>query len=436
MLRNLIKSNQKFIKHNIFSYSVIIFNIISSIIAVKHNLHILNKEVYGLWIISFSIISILGLLNLGFNSVLIFQFESYKKKNDLNLFFSSNIFVAIFQLFITSLFFIVIFFFLSKYIVSTKNLVDFKLLLLIMIPGLFLSIISSYFESILYYNLRFIYFKNLLELLRLGVLNVGFIIGLFFWPNVKVLGIVYSCLSFVILIYTFYKFKKNQVFIIEYSKINVEYFKSNFKNAISFWILSFSSFIITQTDTLFITSIKKDLGLVTIYSQSFRLQDIALKFIKKITEIKGPKILILYNNGNHSGIINIYKQLFSLSLGLSLLSFILICLFGKPLLEFWLNYEIIFDQQLIIVLSLLCISGSLHWVIWNFANITEQQRKFKNISLLEIFLNLVLSYILLQKIGLIGLGIASLISNSFTIIYGIVLFKKYETKWKNINQTI
>jgi O-antigen/teichoic acid export membrane protein len=196
--------------------------------------------------------------------------------------------------------------------------------------------------------------------------------------------------------------------------------------------LTFSSVVIAQSDALFISSIKKDLGLVTIYSQSFRLQDIVLKFLKKITEIKGPKILGLYIEGKHNVIIRIYKQLFGLNFILSLGSFFLISMLGKQVLEYWLNYEITFDRKLIISLSLLCITGSLHWVIWNFATITEQQNKIKNVSLIEIVVNLTLSYFLLQKLGVIGLGIASLISNCLTICYGIYLFKQYEKKWEEI----
>jgi O-antigen/teichoic acid export membrane protein len=432
MIRNLIKSNEKFIKHSAFSYLVILFNIVSSIIVVKYNLHVFKKELYGLWIITFSIVNLLSLFNLGFNSVLIFKFAQYKKLKALNTLFNSNVIVAVFQISLTIVSFILIYFYLFKFFIDFSNFSNFKSLLLIMLPGLICTIISSFFESILYYNLRFIYFKNLLELFRLGFLNIGFVIGLYFWQNIKVLAISYSIISFLILIYVIFKFKKNQQFSFNLKEGKLSYINENFNNAISFWILTFSSVVISQSDGLFISSIKKDLGLVTLYSQSFRLQDIVLKFIKKITEIKGPKLLGLYTEGKHNVIIRIYKQLFSLNLILSVISFIIISFTGKQILEFWLNYEIIFDQKLIVSLSLLCISGSLHWVIWNFASITEQQKKIKNISLMEIFLNLTLSYFLLHKIGIIGLGIASLISNTFTVLYGIYLFKKYEKKWQHL----
>lgn len=427
MLRNLIKSNQKFIKHNLFSYGVIIFNIISSIYSIKEILLVLDKELYGLWIVASSFVGLLGIFNFGFNTIAIFKFTEYQKQNKLSIFFSGNLYVLIFQLFLTGIGFLLLFIFSPVIVKNAINNVLFKQLLFLIIPGTIFNIISFYFEAILYYNLKFIYQKNILEFIRIGLINILFVIGLYIWSDVRCLGYIYSIVSAFVLGYTLIKFIKNQKINIEPSEVNPYYLKTNFKNAFSFWILNFSTYIISQTDVLFISTFKKDLGLVTVYSQSFRLQEIASRFIRKITEIKGPKILSLYNDGNKLAVIDIYKKLILINLALSISSFFAIFFLGKPILEYWLNKQIIFDQTLISVLSLLCITGSLHWVFWNFCGITEQQNKVKTISIIEVFLNLGLSYFLIKNIGIIGLGIASLISNSITIIYMYALFEKYQT---------
>ncbi len=429
MFRNLIKSNEKFLKHGLFSYIVIAINILITIIVIKQLLIILTPNIYGVWIIVFNIITILSLLHFGFTAICLFKFKDYVLNNNLKIFFSRNMFVIFFQTTIILLFLTLIYFNLDILIKHKSELILAQNMLLCATPGLVFNAISAYFESILYYNLKFIYYRNFLELVRLGIFYILSLVGVLYFNNNPILiPLTYTFLSIITFCYTIYKFNKNVAITIEWKEIKSDYLKDNFKDGFSFWILSFSSFVIAQTDVFFISSYKNDLSLVTMYAQSFRLQDIFLRFIKKITEIKGPKILSLYQAGNHLGVYNIYIKLLKINIILSLLACFIIAILGKIILEYWLDYSLIFDQTLISVLSILCVTGSIHWVFWNFCNITEQQNKIKYISFLEILLNLLLSYFLIRHIGLIGLGIASLISNSITITFMIRLFKIYKYK--------
>lgn len=425
MFRNLVKSNQKFIKHNLFSYFVIVINILSSIYAVRENLMVLGSELYGVWILVFNSLGILGLLNFGFSTVAIFKFIEYQKEGRLKTFFSVNAIVVFLQLLITIICFIGVLIGAPFIVDSKSKHLIFTDLLLIMLPGLLVNVVSSYFEAILYYNLKFIYHRNLLELLRLGVSNLLYVFGVYYFNDIRIMALIYTLVSFSSFGYTLYKFLGVQKVEIDYSEFKTKYVSDNLSNGLSFWILSFSSFIISQVDVFFISTIKKDLTLVTMYSQSFRLQEISLKFIKKITEIKGPKILALYKEGNRAAVVSIYTKLLKINLLLSSIACLGIIVLGKIVLEFWLDKTIIFDQTLIAVLSVLCITSSLHWVLWNFSNITEQQKRVRAISIIEILLNLVLSYVLIQRMGIIGLGIASMCSNSVTIIYIFQVFRRY-----------
>lgn len=426
MLRNLFKNNQVFIKHGLFSSLIIILNILISIIVIRQLLQILTVNTYGVWIITFNIITILSMLHFGFTAISIFKFQDYFQAKTLKVFFSRNLYVVLIQFAFIILTFIIIQSNL-KYLIQNKDeLILAKKMLLIAFPGLLLNSLSNYIESVLYYNLKFIFYRNLLEFFRLGIFNIIAFIGVYLSGNSLFLPITYSFVAFITFLMSVYKIKSKISIEFDLKEIKSDYLKNNYKNAFSFWILGFSSFVITQTDVFFISYIKKDLSLVTLYAQSFRLQDVILKFIKKITEIKGPIILSLYQSGNHIKVYKIYIKLLKINLILSICAFVFIAFTGKIILEYWLDYKIIFDQTLITILGLICISSSVHWVFWNFCNITEQQNKIKVFSIIEIFTNLILSYILLNKIGLIGLGIASLISNSITIFYMYKLFLNYK----------
>lgn len=425
MLSNLIKSNQTFIRHSLFSYFVLAFNILSSIYAVRENISILQKDLYGVWILVFSISGIMGVLHFGFNTISIFKFNDYKKFGRLQVYFANNLIAILLQVILTIIVFVIVYT-LSDLIVNNKEYVEiFKQMFLLALPGIILTSISSYFEAVLFYNFKLIYFRNVLELLRLGILNVIFVILIGLTGNILYLPIAFSVTSLIAFAYSFYRFNKLEKITINMHLVERNYFVRNSHDGFSFWVLGISNYVIAQMDVFFIAMIKGDFGLVTMYSQSFRLQEISLRFIKKITESKAPKILSLYNSGNHKAVTDIYKKLLLINLVLSTVVFVLIAFLGKYILEIWLDKAIIFDQTLIVVLSLICITGSLHWVLWNFCNLTGQQNKVKNIVIIEILSNLIFSCILLKNFGLVGLGIASIISNSITIVYIYSLFAKY-----------
>jgi hypothetical protein len=135
-LKKIIQSNKTFIRHNLFSYFVIVFNILASVYSVRENISVLGSDQYGIWILLLNTLGILGLLNFGFSSVAIFKFNEYKEKNTLQQFFSGNLYVLICQVVITLVFFVLIQFSVS-YIVRDEHLrAVLRQLLLLALPGL------------------------------------------------------------------------------------------------------------------------------------------------------------------------------------------------------------------------------------------------------------------------------------------------------------
>lgn len=432
-LSKSISNNKAFIKQNLISYIIIIINIISSIICLRQVILSIGKNNYGLWILILMITSILNLLNLGYTSVAVFKYKQYVQLGKLSGFLSSNRLVCTLQILFCAVIAFIIIYFSQSLIHDINYIKTFRILLILSFPGVAFNILSSYLESILFYHFKTIYYKNFLELVRMGLLNVLYVIGLFFFKSVFIIAILFSLVSFIIFVSSIRKYKKfsNLTFINSNNKF--DYIKNNFSDGISYWLLGFSAFIIGQTDPFFIQVIIQDLGQVTTYSQSFRLQELAVRFIKKIAETKAPKILSLYNSHDFTAVKDIYKQLLIINLIASVSACILIMIFGKIILTLWLGDVLKFDQHLIVVIGFLCITSSIHWVFWNFCTITEHHKKIRWVILTEIILNLTLSYFLLKQIGIIGLPLASIISNIFTIMYMAKLFFTYNLKYKTNN---
>jgi O-antigen/teichoic acid export membrane protein len=426
MVQSVLKKNSKFIKQNIFSYFVIIFNILSSLYAVRENIIVLNKELYGVWILAFSSISLILIFHFGFINVATFRYSVFRQKNQMSDFFTYNLYVIVVQVLISLLAVYLLILFSGNILNKSIYQDVFQDIMLLAIPGLLFTIISTYLEAVMYFNFKFIYHRNFLELLRLGIMNLLFVYGLNFWKDVRVFSLIYTFVAFLALSITFLLFQTKEKIVFNFTRKHLYYIKDNLNDSFSYWLLSLSSIFVSFIDVFFISTFKSDLGLVTMYSQSFRLQDIALKFIKKITEIKGPKILEKVQEGNTKVVIDIYQKLLLISLILAVLASFLISLFGKYILEYWLDDKIVFDGRLITILSFICITSSIHLVFWNFCSLTGQQQKIKWVIVLEIFLNFSLSYIFMLNFGIWGLGVASMISNSVTILYMYRLFYRYK----------
>jgi O-antigen/teichoic acid export membrane protein len=425
-LSKLLSSNKKFLQYNLFSYIVILFNIVTTIVTVRSNLDILKADYYGTWLIVLSISGLLGLVHLGFSTIGVFNHTKYKNSGKLALFYNSAFYVLLLQLGLLLSIFAGIYFIAPSIIKFTSHIPIFRKMLCLAFPGVIFNVMSGYLEMIMYYNFKQIYHRNILEFLRIGLQNICFLIALWYFRDIEVLPITYSCIAAIAFGFTVFKYSRIEKIAIGRLVNHFSYIKENYKDALSLWILGVSTVIISQADVLFISSYKGNMAMVAMYSQSFRLQEIALKFIKKITEIKIPKLYSLYNEKNYEGIIKLINKLLKISFILSISTFIFFTLFGKPILDFWLKNNIEFDQHLIMVASTLCITSSIHWVFWGFCTTTGIQKEIVHVVIIEIILNFVLSYILLRAIGLYGLCLASVISNLFTIIFIAKKFKSYK----------
>jgi O-antigen/teichoic acid export membrane protein len=416
-----ILSNKNYIKYSAFSYAVIILNILFTILSVRMSLKYIGPSLYNVWLLGSSTINLISLVNFGFPTLNIFKLEEATRKHLGSGFIGKINTSIIFNIFCLFIFYIVVYCYARILVTDNTYVQNYKTILILLFPSLILNTVSVYFESILFYNYKQIYQKSVLEFMRVSFLHMLTIFGLYFWANIYMLAVIYFAVSVVCFIYILNRAKKFDLFKVEVNDIDFAYVRDNYKSAFSYWILNVSAVIISQFDILFISSAGL-LPYVVVYSQSFRMQEVLLRFIRKITELKAPKIFALYSKRQFKQVIQIYNKLLLLNIVVSIVAFLFIYNFGKPITEWLLGYRIVLDQKLISIVGLLVISGSVHWVLWNFIGLTGRQTKVQYIVILEISLNLLLSYFLIRKIGLIGLPVASLISNSITISYSFYLY--------------
>lgn len=414
-------NNREFIKQSGFSYLIIFINIALSLYAIKNNISFFGKEVYGIWIVCFGLFNLIQVFGLGYLNVntLNFKYDNEKEiEESINDCFSPILIQTV--IFVSTIVTLIIY--PNIFTDNPDNYNKIRFLLCTMLPGGIAIILSSHYESILFFIFKKIYYKNTLELIRLGIMYLLFVICILFFDDILVFGIVYSMLNVVLFIGTIFLFKTKVR--IDYRKIKFDFqsFKNHFSLANSYWLSNVCLILISQADSFYISLFIKDLSLVTMYSQAYRLNDTSLKFLKKITETKTPKIFKLLKEREFAIVSNIYNKLLLSNLLISILVAAIIVLFGKLFLEWWLDKLIIFDSQLIFILSCLCISGSIHFVFLNLLNISKVKHLIKLVSIIEIISNLILSYFFIKNYGVIGLPIATIISQVISI--SIIAYNK------------
>lgn len=429
---NFISENKKFISNSLISSGSLIVNIIVMVFTTRYLIDTLSSQTYGIWLLLMNTISYVLLVNFGFNTNFIVNFNKFINENDLpqkqylNTYFIFFLFLALIivvVLVILSLFPSVIF--------NEEYSQTVSVLFLVITPGVLMTYLSGICEGIIFYNFKIIKARAIIETIRTSVQSILYCVFVYlFFKNLYSLAIVYSMIALFVFLYAIVFVTKKLNYKIEWKYFNKDLLLNDFGTSFKFWTLSISSIFISQFDFILISKFFKDLSIITLYAQSFRLSDIGVRFLKRITDNKVPEILDLFHKNNNIKLNQIVSKLLILNLILSSILCLVISILGKFILDLWLGDLMVFRNDLIVCFSLLSIPLSLQWVLWSYFNNTLQQNILVKMVFFEVFLNLTLSLILKDKFDILGLAMGSLIAISITTL---LLFVKFLNIKKSIH---
>jgi O-antigen/teichoic acid export membrane protein len=376
----------------------------------------LGTEPYGIWILCQNLATYFNLFNLGFLSNMVAQYatkttDSEEAKNKLfsTVFFSLVMFCF---LSIPAFWYIYEHFEIIFKITSSNVMLGKKVFSVVYLS--FISIfLASTFDMILYYILGNIVTKNIIDICRLLVLNLGYIAIIFLGGGVFEIALFYLSIQLLIMI-TLYVFAKKGCNL-HISTINFDYqlFKSFFKPSFNFLLLNLANMIIFAGDNIIISALIGVEQLV-IFSLSFKLSDTAIRLINKLVDVKSPMMITYIKTKDYFNLKAEFNKLVYWSLGLSFIAMIFIILCGKLALIYWLGNKYNFDNYVIGIFAVFIMTNSLYYVCWIFLNLTGQHSRLSYVVLLEIVLNIILSYFLGKQFGLIGIASGTLIASICT----------------------
>ncbi len=430
----------------ILSYGQIFLHIIIGLLYTPIMIRLLGQSEYGLYNTVSSTISMLGILNLGFNAGYIRYYSRYKKENDnLSIYKLNGLFITIF--FIIGLIALLCGLFLTfnlTYVFSdglTQAEYEIaKVLMFILTINLAISFPMSVFKNIVSAHEKFVFTKLLgmvttvlsplvmLPLLLLGYRSIAMVLVSF---------IINVLVDVLYLYYVLIKLKNKFVF--------KNYEKGLFKSLFIYTSFIAINLIVDQLNwnvDKFLLGRMKGTTAVAIYSVGYALYSYYMTFSTAISGIFAPRIHKITNQYEGENLKLQYTDLF---IKVGRIQFLLLGLlatgiifFGKSFIWFWAGDGY---QDAYLVAVILAVTSIIPFIqnIGIEVQRAQNKHKFRSIIyLIMALINLVLSIFLINLYGVLGAVIGTAIS--LTIANGIIMNIYYHKKcnidifafWKEI----
>ncbi|HTF80979.1 MAG TPA: polysaccharide biosynthesis C-terminal domain-containing protein [Cytophagales bacterium] len=417
--------NKKYLVDNALSLSGLFFNIAVLIFSTKYIVVHIGVEIYGINLLMVGISTFAGLVGMGYLSnliVILHKYQGGERSKIIGSYFTIQLLLGI----LGALIYFAVILHPGIVLSDTKNYAVFKEFCIYYMFMFLMNHLTAFFEALLFYNYHVIKFRSILDIVKGGVSNLLICLCVHLDKDYTYLFKVPLVITILCSLATILLFMYKTRIRLDFSTFKWRIFYTEFRDSISFWSLNASFIVLTTFDSFFISKYIGDMKSVVYYGQSYRMMEIVNRMLRIVLTNKSPKLLQTYAEGNISGTFNIFRKMLTLNISVAVMAGLLIPTVGYYLLQVWLGSHVTFDRDLLIVFSFLLLSSSTYWVFWTFFNIVKFQKKTMQIALVEIVCNLSLSYILIIKYGVIGLAIASLISNLISIGLMLYLFKQFK----------
>ena len=433
----------------ILSYTQMLLGIIIGLAYTPVMIRLLGQNEYGLYNTVSSVISMLSILSLGFNSSYVRYFAKYKKANDSESIFKLNgLYLIIFL--VIGVVALVCGLFLTKNLnlVFKDGLTDneygiARILMLLLTINLAISFPMSVFSNIISAHERFIFLKTLgvlktvvsplvtLPLLLMGYKSVAM---------VSVTVVIAVATDILYVAYVFAVLKQKFIF----HSLEKGLFKSLFVFTSFIAINLIVDQINLNVDKILLTRFKGT-AVVAVYAVGYNLEIYYQMFSTSISGIFTPRIHLIYATETNAQLRN--NRLTELFIKVGRVQFCILALiasglvfFGKPFIRFWAGegYDESYYVALLLVLPItIPLIQNIGIEIQRAAN----KHKFRSLVYLAMaILNLVLTVFLCQKYGAVGAAVGTAIS--LVVANGLIMNIYYQTKleiniikfWKNIGR--
>ncbi|MGL5675488.1 MAG: O-antigen ligase family protein [Cellulosilyticaceae bacterium] len=408
-------------------------------------LEILGVDYLGIHSLFINVINMISLVELGIGTAIIYhlykplQEQDEKKITGLmrfyrHLYFGVGAVILLLGIGTTAL----LPFFIKDITISWSVV---RVAYLIFVAGAVLTYWTGFPRALLYAHERnyIIQRGDMTAILAGAVLKI---VGLIFMPGYIVYVIIHTLSKVVQNGYIYWQMRKLYPYLRTHrkEKLSQEERRSVRKDVKDLFVQKVSFFVVNSTDNLILS---RFVGVVTVgFVSNYQIFFAALmNFMTHAVDAMQASLgnMVVTEVDNQSKIKGIYNKMQFVMFWLA--SVTVICLYGlvEPFVSIWLGPEYIMSRSILVVLSI----NFMLWVItkpvWQMMSVSGLFKQDKYNAVAEMLINLLLSLILVQRVGVVGVFIGTTISTIVAwLLKTRVLYKYFfkESPVKYIGQTL
>lgn len=402
----------------------------------------MGKEYLGLNGLFSNIISMLGIVEMGIGSAIIYNLykpiaeKNYELVKELLNFYKNSyrvIALAIFAMGIVTLPF------LHNFIGEITVPINISIVYILFIIDIVMSYLLSYKRSILIVNQKN-YYISIIHIIYLIGLNFLQLVGLFYTKNYYlylILKIIFRIIENVIITIVANK-KFAYIKQKELKKLDSNVRKDIFKKVKGLLFHKIGGFIVLGTDNIIIS---RYLGItcVALYSNySYivsSLTNLITQMFSSIMGSVGNLLVVEDSEKNYQIFKNILYINFSISNFVAVSYFIII----SPFITLWVGSDFLFPVSVSAVISLNLYLQLMRQSFLIFKDAKGIFHEDRYVPIIESLANLIISIILVKKIGIIGVLLGTMLSSLVLYMYSYpkyvyktIFNKNYSVYFKDI----
>lgn len=404
----------------ISNFIIILIGFISQSIFAQN----LGKEYLGLNGLFSNIVSMLGIVELGIGSALIYHLYKPTAENNIpqikalmNFYKISYRYIALIILILG----LIILPFIN-YFVDTSLSVNIYLIFILFIIETVVSYLLSYKRSILYaYQENYI--VNIVHIIYIVLLNISQFIILIYTKNYYLYLVLKIIFKFIENLVITYVANKRYSFVKEKTseKIDKDVKNDIIKKVKALFLHKIGSYLVLGTDNIIISKL---IGLVTvgIYSNYCLIMNGIKNLFSQIYYSITASVGNLLVENNHKKAHDIYKKMLFMNYWLASFCSISFYVISKPFIEIWLGEDFILINNIIFFLMIQLYLEIFGYTIGSFKTAAGIFHEDRWVPIIQSIVNIIFSIILGKYFGLIGVVWGTILSYLLLHLYSYPVF--------------
>jgi O-antigen/teichoic acid export membrane protein len=392
----------------------------------------LGKSAYGLWAVFGSVMGYFGLLKFGLGTATTKYTAEYRARNDLEAL--SKLISSVSMVFIV-VGIIIVFTcigltpFLPSFLQIPKDLLSAgRVTFITMGFSLALGLFASVFGSMIYGYQRVDVWRTF-SIIQ-AIVNALFIL-LFFRLGFGLVGIAFASFLSVFLLLTLYlifiNHHSNYKIVLHPRLADLKTIKRIAPYSLRSFILILSALILYQTDSLVI-GIFLGVSFVTSYAIAYQLCFYSTYLFSLITETVFPTFTRLYTLNDIDRLRSLYLRILKISVAIVVPIAIALGIFGHSFINLWVGEKNSVGIDVLLVLVVMNFFHAFGTPAGLLLQAIGENRKFMYSEIVNALLNLLLSVILVKKIGVLGVALGTLVAHLCTSFWVMPLLVFKYTK--------